>query len=428
MNDRRRGALLIGGVSLLFIGFLCVCLALTYVAGRELLQTVSTQPTPMPPRVITRVIVPEQPSPTAPKATPQPGVTPAPAAQATPTPRQGAPTLAPPVSPEADVETKILTWIYDNVHLSVVNISTDEGTGSGFVWDTNGHIVTNYHVVSGFKEVTVTFWDDTQVTAKVIGEDPDSDLAVIKVDPTDLDLEPVALGDSMDLRVGERAIAIGNPFGLAGTMTSGIISALGRSIDAPSNYRIPEAIQTDAAVNPGNSGGPLLNWRGEVIGIVSQIRSPVRANAGIGFAVPIHIAKRVVPVLIQNGSYQHPFIGISGITLSPERNKVLGFPLDLRGAYVNEALPGHPAAKAGVRGGTEPTDVVIAIGENGEPIRLKKGGDVIIKINDQPVRRFDDLLVYLFRYASPGDTVVLTILRDGKEMEVPVTLGVRPRR
>jgi len=333
-----------------------------------------------------------------------------------------------PYDPQKDIETQLLVWIYAHVNPSVVNIQTDQASGSGFVWDKQGHIVTNFHVIQDAKKIKVRFADDTEARATLVGEDADSDLAVIKVDPEGLRLVPVVVGDSTRLHVGERAIAIGNPFGLAGTMTAGIISALGRSIAAPSNYLIPEAIQTDAAVNPGNSGGPLLDARGEVIGVVSQIRSPVRANSGIGFAVPIHIAKRVVPVLIEKGSYQHPFIGISGITLSPEINKVLGFPKDLRGAYVNQALKDYPAAKAGVRGGTENTDYVIGLDSQGNPLYLKKGGDVIIAINDRTVRRFDDLLIYLFRYASPGDTVTLTVLREGKELKIPVTLGVRPHQ
>ncbi len=406
--ERNRRALWVGLFVLTAFFFLCIGTSLLYLAWATVLRPGQTESGAT--LVITRVIEPPAQA-TAPTPTPPPPV-------ATPIP----------YDPDADLETQLLTWIYETVNPSVVNIQTDEGSGSGFVWDTQGHIVTNFHVVHGAKTIKVTFWNDQEATAELVGEDPDSDLAVIRVDPEGLDLRPVRLGDSTQVRVGERAIAIGNPFGLAGTMTAGIISALGRSIAAPSNYLIPEAIQTDAPVNPGNSGGPLLNSRGEVIGIVSQIRSPVRANAGIGFAVPVHIAKRVVPVLIEKGKYEHPFIGISGTTLSPELNRILGLPLDLRGAYVNQALPGHPAAKAGIRGGTEPTDYVLGLDENGRPIYLRRGGDVIIAIDDQPVRKFDDLLVYLFRYASPGDTVVLTVWRDGEELRIPVTLGVRPRQ
>ncbi len=394
-----------------FLGFMFLCVGLSLALITALSGTPQGAPAP-----ILTVVIPQR---TLPFATP----TPTRSSVAPPPAREVAP-----YTPEADMETRLLTWIYEHVNPSVVNIQTDESEGSGFVWDRRGHIVTNFHVVHGAEHILVTFFDNTQVQAQLIGEDADSDLAVIRVDPKEVELRPVVLGDSLSLKVGERAIAIGNPFGLAGSMTAGIISALGRDIEAPSTYLIPEAIQTDAPVNPGNSGGPLLNARGEVIGIVSQIRSPVRANTGVGFAIPIHIAKRIVPVLIEKGAYEHPFIGVSGITLSAEINEHLGFPRDLRGAYVNQALAGFPAAKAGIRGGKEKTDYVIGFDESGRPLYLKRGGDVIIAINDQPVRRFDDLLVYLIRYASPGDTVTLTVWRNGKILKIPVTLGVRPRR
>ena len=433
MESRNRTALIVGVISLLAVLILCVSLALAYYVGSQLIGNLTGQPTSV--LVITRVIEPFKPTPTdTPTATPTPlsfSPTSTPTytpliAQATPTPFS-TPTPIP-LPTGTDYQTELLVRIYEEVNPSVVYIRTESGSGSGFVWDTEGHIVTNFHVVHGAEKLIVKFWDDRQVTANIVGEDADSDLAVIKVDPKGLDLRPVRLGDSTKVRVGERAIVIGNPFGLTGTMTAGIISAVGRSIGAPSNYLIPEAIQTDAAVNPGNSGGPLLNERGEVIGIVSQIRSPVRANAGVGFAIPIHIAKRVVPALITQGKYEHPFIGISGITLSPELNKILGFPEDLRGAYVNKVVPGYGAEKAGVRGGTRQTDYIIDYDEMGRPIYLYAGGDVIVAIEDQPVRKFDDLLVYLFRYASPGDTVTLTVWRDGEQIKIPVTLGVRPRQ
>ena len=415
MDDRNYNVLIAGTLGLLLVLFLCLCLAVSYVVGTELVSDLSERPTE-PVTIITRVIT----------VAPQHTATPvAPRAVATPTPP---PPLPSPYNPEEDYETRLMVWIYQTVNPSVVYIDTEEGSGSGFVWDTQGHIVTNFHVVHAAEEITVKFWDEREVQARLIGEDADSDLAVILVPTQGIELHPARLGDSTNLRVGERAIAIGNPFGLAGTMTTGIISALGRGIYAPSNYIIPEAIQTDAAVNPGNSGGPLVNARGEVIGIVSQIRSPVRANSGIGFAVPIHIAKRVVPALIEHGKYEHPFIGIRGITLFPALNEALGLPPDLRGAYVLEVLPGYPAEKAGIRGGTEPTDFPLDDDESGRSTYLKKGGDVIIAINDQPVHKFIDLLVYLYRYASPGDTVVLTVLRDGQELRIPVTLGVRPHQ
>ncbi len=421
MEGRNTKALVVGGLSLLTALFLCLCVALAYYVGTQFVEDLSKEPTA--PLVITRVILP------TPESTPHP--TPTQVVQPVPTlvvPTPPPPPPLPPLPEGTDYETALLVRIYEEVNPSVVYIGTGEGSGSGFVWDTEGHIVTNFHVVHGAEEIRVRFWDGREASAEIVGEDADSDLAVIKVDPRGLELRPVRLGDSLKVRVGERAIAIGNPFGLVGTMTAGIVSAVGRSINAPSNYLIPEAIQTDAAVNPGNSGGPLLNSRGEVIGIVSQIRSPVRANAGIGFAVPIHIAKRVVPGLIREGKYEHPFIGISGTTLSPEVNEVLGFPPDLRGAYVNKVVPGYGADKAGIRGGSERTDYVLGYDEQGRPEYLYKGGDVIIAINDYPVRKFDDLLVYLFRYASPGDTVTLTVLRDGKEIKIPVTLTARPRQ
>ncbi len=422
MEERNYSILIVGTLGLLLLLFLCLCSAASYVVGTELLGDLNPQAT-APVVVITRVITPSGQNPSLPPTfaplTPRPGgVVSTPVWQPTPLP----------YDPDADYETRLLVGIYAAVNPSVVYIETEEGSGSGFVWDSDGHIVTNFHVVHGAEQIVVKFWDEREAQATLVGEDADSDLAVIRVPSEGIDLRPVRLGDSTNLHVGERAIAIGNPFGLEGTMTTGIISALGRGISAPSNYIIPEAIQTDAAVNPGNSGGPLLNARGEVIGIVAQIRSPVRANAGIGFAVPIHIAKRVVPALIKEGKYEHPFIGIRGLTLSPQLNKALGLPPDLRGAYVLEVLPGYPAEKAGIRGGRERVDYPLGQDENGATMYLKKGGDVIIAINDQPVHKFIDLLVYLYRYASPGDTVILTVLRDGKELRIPVTLGVRPHQ
>ena len=349
------------------------------------------------------------------------------------------------IEPGADVESEILRAVYQKVNPSVVKVinlsETDmegfgedllpQGQGSGFVWDADGFIVTNAHVVEGAREVQIIFPDDTSTTGEVVGADPNSDLAVIEIDPTGFDIAPVQLGDIGEVQVGDRAIAIGAPFDFAGSMTVGTVSGLGRSIRSLNvRYTIPEVIQTDAAINPGNSGGPLLNGEGEVIGINAQIRTEgnVRANSGVGFAIPIYIAQRVVPALIETGSYEHPFIGISGQTYSPEWAEALGYPRDARGAYVSEALSGYPAARAGLQGGSEDTDIVTGIDlRTGSPTYLQAGGDLIIGINDQPVRRFDDLLIYLFRYASPGDVVQLTTLRpDGSQETIPVELGVRP--
>lgn len=364
-----------------------------------------------------------------------------------------APVLAPPAAPppavrieipaEADVETAIYTAVYQKVNPSVVYIENltgvsirgggneeetlPESQGSGFVWDTAGHIVTNHHVVEGADALRVTFYDGIQLPAKLIGSDPDSDLAVVKVDPTLVTLVPVEQGRIEDVVVGQRAIAIGNPFGLAGSMTTGIVSAIGRSVPSMTNYSIPLAIQTDAAINPGNSGGPLLNERGEVIGVNFQIRSAVRSNSGVGFAIPINIVQRVVPALIRDGVYKHAWLGIRGQTYTPAWAKALGFPQDARGAYVISVIPDGPAAKAGVRGASRDTDVLLGLGMTG-PEYLRSGGDLIIAFDGRPVKTFDDLLAYLESEKSPGDVVVLKVLRaDGSQAQLRVTLGERPR-
>jgi len=330
-----------------------------------------------------------------------------------------------------DVETQILTEVYHKVNPSVVNIRTDQAEGSGFVWDTEGHIVTNDHVVQGARDVLVTFADGVSLPAEVIGEDPDSDLAVVEVDSDLHELRPVELGDVDAVDVGDRAIAIGNPFGLEGTLTQGIISAKGRSIPALTSFAIPEALQTDAAINPGNSGGPLLDSEGRVIGVNAQIEtgsSLVQANTGIGFAIPVNIVKRVVPALIAEGRYDHAWLGISGQNYSPAWADALGFPEETRGAYVMYVEPGGPSDKAGLRAGTRQTDVLLGF-DFGQPVYLVAGGDLIVAIDGQPVEKFDDLLVYLERYTSPGDRVELTVLRaDGRRQVIPVTLGKRSQR
>ncbi len=292
------------------------------------------------------------------------------------------------------------------------------GEGSGFIWDTKGHIVTNNHVVEGADKVQVHFFDGTIVEAEVIGTDPDSDLAVIKVDASRELLRPVELGDSDNLKVGQMAIAIGNPFGQTWTMTKGIISALGRTFrPGGSPFAIPEMIQTDAAINPGNSGGPLLDSQGRVIGVNTLILSRSGSSAGVGFAVPINIAKQVVPVLIEEGHYAYPWLGITGMDLTPELVEAMDLPVE-RGALVLKVVKDSPADKAGLKGG----DRTIKI--EGQEVSI--GGDVIIAINDTPVREMDDLIVYLVRHTRPDQVVELTIIRDGKEMQVQVTLGERP--
>jgi len=342
------------------------------------------------------------------------------------------PTPVPPSTlSQLDVESQILTEVYRKVNPSVVNIRTDQAEGSGFVWDTAGHIVTNDHVVQGARDVLVTFADGVSLPATVIGEDPDSDLAVVEVDPRLHELRPVELGDVDEVDVGDRAIAIGNPFGLEGTLTEGIISAKGRSIPALTSFAIPEALQTDAAINPGNSGGPLLDSQGQVIGVNAQIETGsflVQANTGIGFAIPVNIAKRVVPALIAEGHYDHAWLGISGQTYSPAWADALGFPEEARGAYVMYVEPGGPSDEAGLRAGTRQTDVLLGF-DLGQQVYLAAGGDLIVAVDDQPVEKFDDLLVYLERYASPGDPVELTVLRgDGRQQVISVTLGKRSQR
>jgi len=350
----------------------------------------------------------------------------------TPTPpAQPAETPPPATWSQLDIESQILTEVYRKVNPSVVNIRTDQGEGSGFVWDTEGHIVTNDHVVQGARDVLVTFADGVSLSAEVIGEDPDSDLAVVKVDPELHELRPVELGDVDAVEVGDRAIAIGNPFGLQGTLTQGIISAKGRSIPALTSFAIPEALQTDAAINPGNSGGPLLDSEGRVIGVNAQIETGsylVQANTGIGFAIPVNIVNRVAPALITDGHYDHAWLGISGQTYSPAWASALGLPREARGAYVMYVETGGPADKAGLQAGSRQTDILLGL-DSGQPVYLTAGGDLIVAINDQPVERFDDLLVYLERYTSPGDRVELSVLRgDGRQQVISATLGKRSER
>ena len=300
------------------------------------------------------------------------------------------------------------------------------GEGSGFVWDKAGHIITNNHVVDGAQKIMVLFADDTAVEAELVGADPDSDLAVLNVDAPRSLLRPVRLGDSTALQVGELAIAIGNPFGQEGTMTAGIISALGRllPVDGPSplapRYNIPDVIQTDAAINPGNSGGVLLNGRGEVIGVTTAIISASQASSGIGFAVPAAIVKQVVPALIADGRYDHPFLGIRGGTLSNELVEELNLPDGQRGVLVAEATEDGPAEEAGLRGSDEQIEI------DGFPVDV--GGDIIIAADGQSIKGMDDLIAFLERHTQVGQEIELTILREGEEQKIEVELAARPER
>ena len=298
------------------------------------------------------------------------------------------------------------------------------GEGSGFVWDKEGHIVTNNHVVEGSERVTVTFADQTSIDGKVIGTDPDSDLAVVKVDLPAAQLKPVQMADSTRVKIGQIAIAIGNPFGLEGTMTFGIVSALGRSLPVDSSatlgsvYTIPDVIQTDAPINPGNSGGPLIDADGKVIGVTAAIESPVRASAGVGFVIPAAIVNRVVPALIKDGKFQHTWVGISGTTVSLDIAKAMNLKSDQHGALVIEVSPDSPAEKAKLQGSSRKVNI--------EGQQVSVGGDIILKIDDQSVKSFDDLTTYLARSTEVGQTVTLTVLRDGKEEAVKLTLAARP--
>jgi S1-C subfamily serine protease len=301
-----------------------------------------------------------------------------------------------------------------------------QGLGSGFVWDDSGLIVTNNHVVENASKIEVIFHDGTSVEAELVGADPYSDLAVIKVDMPKDALRPVDVADSTQVKVGDLAIAIGNPYGLSGTMTVGIVSALGRSIPAGQlnmfssgpSYTIPDIIQTDAPINPGNSGGVLVNDQGQVIGVTAAIESTTGANAGIGFVIPSAIVLKVVPGLIDNGSYQHPYLGITGSSLIASIAEAMDLERDQRGALVQEVVPDGPADAAGLRGSDRQATI------DGQSVNV--GGDVIVAINGEEIKDMDELIAYLVGRTKVGETVTLTILRDGDQEQVEVTLAARP--
>jgi S1-C subfamily serine protease len=290
-----------------------------------------------------------------------------------------------------------------------------QGAGSGFVIDTDGHILTNYHVVQGAQTIEVTLGDQSRYKAKFIGADTRNDIALIKIDPAGKKLTPLALGDSGKLLVGQRVLAIGNPFGFESTLTTGIVSSLGRTVQTGENTFIDEAIQTDAAINRGNSGGPLLNSHGDVIGINSAIYTPdgTENNIGIGFAIPINTARRVAQDLISHGRVRRASLGAEGRPLWPGLAEALNLPVK-QGILIERVTPGGPAAQAGIRGGTK--SVLAGLQE------LRIGGDVVTAIDGKPITSQLDLNLYLNR-DNPGETVTLTIIRDGKKLEVPVKLG-----
>jgi len=299
------------------------------------------------------------------------------------------------------------------------NIPGDTGSvGSGFVYDNLGHIITNAHVVDGASKATVTFLDGSQYDAEIIGTDKFTDIAVIKVTEKPRLLHPLQIGDSSQLHVGEQVAAIGNPFGLSGSMTSGIVSQMGRLLPTQdSGFSIPDVIQTDAAINPGNSGGPLLNMKGQVVGINTAIQSISGGNTGIGFAVPSNTAIKIVPSLIEDGEYHHPWIGISGRDIDPDLARVLELK-DAKGFLIITVVDGSPADKAGLKGMTA-TQV---IGGKEYPAN----GDIIISVDDKEVRKISDILIHLQREKSVGDTMVLGVVRDGEFMHISLELVERP--
>ena len=340
----------------------------------------------------------------------------------TPTP------LSPSLLSEVSAAQQAAVNVYKRVSPSVVHIAVegssifDSGTGSGFVYDRKGHIVTNHHVVASGRNVIVTLSDDTRAPAEVVGSDPSSDLAVIKVDVPEPLLVPVELGDSNRLQVGEQAIAIGNPFGFERTMTVGVVSSLGRVVPQENNggyrFSIANLIQTDAAVNPGNSGGPLIDIQGRVIGINSFIFSETGVSSGVGFAIPVDTVKRIVPALIADGRYAHPWLGISGQDIDNLLAESLTLPVE-RGVLVQVAFQDGPAGEAGLRGGGREAEV------EGSLRVVRVGGDIIVGIDDKSVGGMDDLITYL-ETRQVGQQVVLTVIREEQEQKVEATLEERP--
>ena len=293
-----------------------------------------------------------------------------------------------------------------------------QGSGSGSIIDTKGHILTNHHVVANAQKLEVTLADGSKWPAKLVGSDPDNDLAVIKIDAPREKLKVIPMGDSKNLRIGQKVLAIGNPFGFERTLTTGVISSLGRTIRSEVGTLIEDVIQTDAAINPGNSGGPLLNSAGEIIGINSAIISPSGGNVGIGFAIPVNTVKQVVPELIAKGYVTYPWIGATLQSLIPEVAKYLKLKIE-RGTLIAEVVNGGPADKAGLKGG----DQRVQVGN----IIMMVGGDIVVKADEREVKTNDDLVRYI-REKKPGDTILLKVHRKGNTMDVKVVLGERPRR
>jgi len=338
--------------------------------------------------------------------------------------------------PVKDYEN-LLTSVFDRVNNSVVQITSQYSVvnkhiiingsplesqsthlGSGLVYDTHGHIITNAHVVENADKVDVTFVDGNSYAAEVVGKDEYADVAVLKIidDYADENPQPLTLGDSSQMHVGQQVIAIGNPFGLSNTMTSGIVSQTGRLLpnENAAGFSNPNVIQTDAAINPGNSGGPLLNLNGEVIGINTAIRSNTGEFSGVGFAIPSNMVKHIIPSLIEKGSYAHPWLGIAGTSLNHELTQKLDLPKNYKGVLVSTVVKDGPADKAGLEEATYNADGEL------------KGGDVIISINKNPVKGMDDIITYIAENKSVGDEINLTINRNDKIIDFQVILGARP--
>ena len=294
------------------------------------------------------------------------------------------------------------------------------GEGSGFIWDTEGNIVTNYHVVASASIVDVEFADGSQYPASVIGLDPNSDLAIIKVNSNGKILTPLNLGDSTNVKVGNHTIVIGSPFGQEFSMSSGIVSAIKRTVPSQNTlFSIPNVIQTDAAINPGNSGGPLLDIEGNVIGINSQIISRSGGNQGIGFAIPINSVKKIIPTLIKGEKFEYPYIGITGMDLNPNLKKALAIDSNIKGVMIVDVVKGSPADLGGLSGYTG----TVSDNVNSYP----SGGDILTAINTIPIKSMSDLLSLLFSDYSPGDSITFTILRDSSSLDLDITLISRPQ-
>lgn len=390
-------------------------------------QAVAAEPT-TPPEPTATV------DPTLPTATPLPEVPPQ-------------PTIGPEFSDALSAEETLLQELYSRSNPAVVSIevignlaeqldlpdghplapggsgNVPLSGGSGFLYDSQGHIVTNNHVIEDAERLQVTFYDGSQTTARLIGTDPGSDLAVIKVDQLPPNAAPLPIGDSREVAVGQTAIAIGNPFGLQNTLTVGVVSGLGRSLTGPPSengagfFSIPNIIQSDAAINPGNSGGPLLNTRGEVVGVNTAIASTTGQFNGVGYAVPSQVLQRVVPSLIETGEYAHPWIGISMVAVDPLLAEEARLSVQ-NGVLVTGVSPNSPANNAGLQAGE---DIFEYLGAE-----IPINGDIIVAVNGTPIRNSDELLSFLQVEVGVGDTLTLTVIRNGQEQELPLTLAARP--